>query len=159
VFGRPLNSHSKVKKLDAKEAEIKKLLECGTSMAAIARIIGAHRITVTSIIRERGWGDHFTESRKKVSETCKKAMGKREPIKHKKKYPDPTASKQEILGLYRELKSLQKVAKKLGTTGSVLKIWLQKKDYWDDLVELDTQLRKEAPSLKSKGENFRRYRN
>jgi DNA invertase Pin-like site-specific DNA recombinase len=159
VFGRPLNSHSKVKKLDAKEAEIKKLLECGTSMSAIARIIGAHRITVANIIRERGWESHFSEGRKKVMESYKKAFNKRPKFKIKVKYPVPTASKQEILDLYRELKSLSKIAEKLGTTGSILKTWLQKKDYWDDLVELDTRLRKEAPSLKSKGENFRRYRN
>jgi DNA invertase Pin-like site-specific DNA recombinase len=145
VFGRPLNAKSKTKKLDAKEQEIKKLLELGTPISTIGRIVKAHRMTVSSIIKERGWQDHFTEHKKKLMGKTKNNV--------KIKYPPLKTTKEEILTLYREHKSLQTVAEQLGTNTDILKRYLLKKKWWDDLVELDKQLRKEIPSLSSQGEN------
>lgn len=52
VLGRPKGSKSKVKKLTGREAEIRALLEKRISKSAIARILGVHRITVASFLRD-----------------------------------------------------------------------------------------------------------
>jgi DNA invertase Pin-like site-specific DNA recombinase len=55
ILGRPRGRKSKVVKLTGREAEIQSLLDKKISIAAISRILGVHRITVTSFIRgERG---------------------------------------------------------------------------------------------------------
>jgi DNA invertase Pin-like site-specific DNA recombinase len=151
VLGRPLNVKNSIRKLDTKEQKIKELLDCGTSISAIARIVKVHRQTVATAIKEHGWETHFTEKRKTAMEKWSKGSRKREAIRIR--HNEVTASEQEILNLYRELKSYHKVATKLGVTGSILKTYLQRKGYWSDLVELDKQLRKEIPSLSSQGEN------
>ncbi|MDR0796326.1 MAG: master DNA invertase Mpi family serine-type recombinase [Tannerella sp.] len=50
-LGRPLGSKSKTKKLTGKEIEIQKLLDKKLSKSAIARLLGVHRITVTTFIK------------------------------------------------------------------------------------------------------------
>jgi DNA invertase Pin-like site-specific DNA recombinase len=52
VLGRPKGSKSKVKRLTGKEAEIKALLGKNVSKSAIARILGVHRLTVSSFAKE-----------------------------------------------------------------------------------------------------------
>jgi DNA invertase Pin-like site-specific DNA recombinase len=52
ILGRPKGSKSKIKRLTGKEAEIKSLLHKNVSKSAIARILGVHRLTVASMIRE-----------------------------------------------------------------------------------------------------------
>ena len=52
ILGRPKGSKSKVKKLTGKEAEIKSLLDKRVSKSAIARILGVHRLTVASFVKE-----------------------------------------------------------------------------------------------------------
>ena len=52
ILGRPKGSKSKIKKLTGREAEIQELLNKRVSKSAIARILGVHRLTVTSFIKE-----------------------------------------------------------------------------------------------------------
>ena len=52
TLGRPKGSKSKVKKLTGKEAEIKSLLDKKVSKSAIARILGVHRLTVTTFVND-----------------------------------------------------------------------------------------------------------
>jgi len=52
VLGRPKGSRSKSRKLSGKDAEIKALLDKRVSKAAIARILGVHRLTVLAFVRE-----------------------------------------------------------------------------------------------------------
>ncbi|MDR0762453.1 MAG: master DNA invertase Mpi family serine-type recombinase [Campylobacteraceae bacterium] len=52
ILGRPKGSKSKIKKLTGKEAEIKTLMEKRVSKSAIARILGVHRLTVASFVRD-----------------------------------------------------------------------------------------------------------
>ena len=52
ILGRHKGSKSKVKKLTGKEAEIKSLLDKRVSKSAIARILGVHRLTVASFVKE-----------------------------------------------------------------------------------------------------------
>lgn len=52
-LGRPKGSLSKKTKLTGKEQDIKMLLEKKVSVAAIARIMGVHRITMTNFIKSR----------------------------------------------------------------------------------------------------------
>jgi DNA invertase Pin-like site-specific DNA recombinase len=52
VLGRPKGSKSKGKKLTGKEAEIKALLGKNVSKSTIARILGVHRLTVSSFAKE-----------------------------------------------------------------------------------------------------------
>ena len=54
VLGRPKGSKSKVKKLTGRDAEIKVLLDRKVSKSAIARILGVHRLTVATFVKEAG---------------------------------------------------------------------------------------------------------
>lgn len=52
ILGRPIGSKSSTLKLTGKEEEIKKLLRKKISYSGIGRILGAHRLTVSSFIRD-----------------------------------------------------------------------------------------------------------
>jgi len=52
ILGRPKGSRSQVKKLTGKEDDIKTLLAKKISHSAIGRILGVHRITVSSFVKE-----------------------------------------------------------------------------------------------------------
>lgn len=51
ILGRPIGSKSTTLKLTGKEDEIKKLLKNKISHSAIGRILGVHRLTVTSFAK------------------------------------------------------------------------------------------------------------
>jgi DNA invertase Pin-like site-specific DNA recombinase len=53
VLGRPKGSKSQVRKLSGREQEIQSLIKKKISYSAIGRILGVHRLTVSSFIRER----------------------------------------------------------------------------------------------------------
>lgn len=52
VLGRPIGSKSATLKLTGKEEEIKKLLKKKISYSGIGRILGAHRLTVSSFVKD-----------------------------------------------------------------------------------------------------------
>ena len=52
ILGRPKGRKSSVKKLTGREAEIKALLDKKISKSAIGRILGVHRMTVASFVKE-----------------------------------------------------------------------------------------------------------
>jgi DNA invertase Pin-like site-specific DNA recombinase len=52
VLGRPKGSKSKIKKLSGKENKIKVLLNTKTSISAMSRILGVHRMTLTKFLKE-----------------------------------------------------------------------------------------------------------
>lgn len=52
ILGRPLGSKSSKLKLTGKEEEIKKLLRKKISYSGIGRILGAHRLTVSSFVKD-----------------------------------------------------------------------------------------------------------
>lgn len=52
ILGRPKGSKSQVRKLTGKENEISDLMRKKISYSAIGRILGVHRLTVTSFIKE-----------------------------------------------------------------------------------------------------------
>ena len=51
ILGRPIGSKSSTLKLTGKEEEIRKLLKKKISYSGIGRILGAHRLTVSSFIK------------------------------------------------------------------------------------------------------------
>lgn len=53
VLGRPKGKKSETLKLSGKESEIDKLLRKKVSYSAIARILGVHRLTVSSFVRSQ----------------------------------------------------------------------------------------------------------
>lgn len=53
VLGRPKGSKSAKTKLTGQEKRIKELLDKRVSYSAIGRILGVHRLTVSSFVRER----------------------------------------------------------------------------------------------------------
>jgi len=53
ILGRPKGSKSQIRKLSGKEEEIKNLIDRKISYSAIGRILGVHRLTVTSFAREK----------------------------------------------------------------------------------------------------------
>lgn len=53
VLGRPKGSKSAKTKLTGQEERIKELLDKRVSYSAIGRILGVHRLTVSSFVRER----------------------------------------------------------------------------------------------------------
>ncbi|OAQ41962.1 invertase [Pedobacter psychrophilus] len=53
ILGRPKGSRSQIRKLTGKEEEIKKLREKNISFSAIGRILGVHRFTVSTFIKEQ----------------------------------------------------------------------------------------------------------
>ncbi|MDF2433601.1 MAG: hypothetical protein JWP44_3232 [Mucilaginibacter sp.] len=52
ILGRPKGSRSKMRKLTGKEEEIKSLIGKKISYSAIGRIMGVHRLTVSSFVKE-----------------------------------------------------------------------------------------------------------
>jgi len=52
ILGRPKGSRSQVRKLTGKEDEIKSLMSKKISYSAIGRILGVHRLTVSSFVKE-----------------------------------------------------------------------------------------------------------
>ncbi|MFD2143977.1 master DNA invertase Mpi family serine-type recombinase [Mucilaginibacter antarcticus] len=52
ILGRPKGSKSQIRKLTGKEDDIKILLNKKISHSAIGRILGVHRITVSSFVKE-----------------------------------------------------------------------------------------------------------
>jgi len=54
ILGRPIGSKSTTLKLTGKEEEIKKLLKKKISYSGIGRILGAHRLTVSSFVKDNG---------------------------------------------------------------------------------------------------------
>ncbi len=53
VLGRPKGSKSAKTKLTGQEKKIKELLEKKVSYSAIGRILGVHRLTVSTFVKER----------------------------------------------------------------------------------------------------------
>lgn len=53
ILGRPKGSKSSVTKLTGKEKEIKNLLDKQVSYSAISRILGVHRLTVSTFVKEK----------------------------------------------------------------------------------------------------------
>ena len=53
ILGRPKGSKSAKTKLSGQEKQIKELLEKKVSYSAIGRILGVHRLTVSSFVKER----------------------------------------------------------------------------------------------------------
>jgi DNA invertase Pin-like site-specific DNA recombinase len=53
ILGRPKGSKSKMRKLTGKEDDIKSLINKKISYSAIGRILGVHRLTVSSFVREK----------------------------------------------------------------------------------------------------------
>ncbi|WP_192822795.1 master DNA invertase Mpi family serine-type recombinase [Rufibacter sp. LB8] len=56
ILGRPKGSKSQTKKLTGKEEEIQQLLSKKISFSAIGRILGVHRLTVSSFVKEQAIG-------------------------------------------------------------------------------------------------------
>ncbi|TFF38053.1 master DNA invertase Mpi family serine-type recombinase [Mucilaginibacter psychrotolerans] len=52
ILGRPKGSKSQIKKLTGKEDEIQRLINKKISYSAIGRILGVHRLTVSSFVKE-----------------------------------------------------------------------------------------------------------
>ena len=52
ILGRPKGSRSQMRKLTGKEEEIKTLMNKKISYSAIGRILGVHRLTVSSFVKE-----------------------------------------------------------------------------------------------------------
>jgi DNA invertase Pin-like site-specific DNA recombinase len=52
ILGRPKGSKSNIRKLTGKEDEIKGLMNKKISYSAIGRILGVHRLTVSSFVKE-----------------------------------------------------------------------------------------------------------
>ncbi len=53
ILGRPKGSKSQIRKLTGKEEEIQKLVNKKISYSAIGRILGVHRLTVSSFYKEK----------------------------------------------------------------------------------------------------------
>lgn len=53
VLGRPKGSKSQTRKLTGKEGDIRALMEKKISYSAIGRILGVHRLTVSSFVKEK----------------------------------------------------------------------------------------------------------
>ena len=53
ILGRPKGSKSQMRKLTGKEDEIKSLMGKKILYSAIGRILGVHRLTVSSFVKER----------------------------------------------------------------------------------------------------------
>lgn len=53
ILGRPKGSKSQMRKLTGKEEEIRTLMNKKVSYSAIGRILGVHRLTVSSFVKER----------------------------------------------------------------------------------------------------------
>jgi DNA invertase Pin-like site-specific DNA recombinase len=66
-LGRPFGSKSKVKKLTGREMEVAALLEKGVSIADVARIIGAHKGTITQLMREKGFYSFYKNNKSLAS--------------------------------------------------------------------------------------------
>jgi DNA invertase Pin-like site-specific DNA recombinase len=144
LMGRPIGATSKTKKLDEKEQRVKELLKNNISYAGIARILRVNRLTVSNLVKERGWDCHLSEKRRAANENRQK---KNDSITIKTHHRIRGLKLNELLDLYHEHMGLSKVAKSLGVTPSMLKTYIKKNNMWDSLIALDNQMRLEHPSI------------
>jgi DNA invertase Pin-like site-specific DNA recombinase len=145
LIGRPIGAISKTKKLDEKEKQIKELLQKNISYAGIARILHVHRLTVSRLVKERGWDCYLSDKRRAGNEKMNKKMNAQLRVKSFRRIKDLKLD--ELLDLYREKKGLAKVAESLGVTTACLKTYIVKNNMWDDLIATDNQMRLENPSI------------
>jgi DNA invertase Pin-like site-specific DNA recombinase len=150
ILGRPLNSKAKHHKLDKFDAKIKSFLQADLSYSAIAKILKCNRLTVADIVKANGWDEQYlSEHRQTALKNCRDANNikmARSKIKIMG-VKDFCLTKQDLLDLYTEHKSLQKIAELFDKSSGVLKNYIVKNNMWDDLVELDQKLRLEFPSI------------
>jgi DNA invertase Pin-like site-specific DNA recombinase len=146
LLGRPINSTSTKRKLDAKEEQIKSLLQKNINYSAIARILKVHRITVANTVKKRGWDkEYLSDKRKNFIKNTTERINNTVKIKNYNRIKGLTL--QELLDLYYEHKGLSKVADSLGVSASTLKTYVKKNNMWEELVALDNQMRLEHPSI------------
>ncbi len=73
-LGRPHGSFSRVSKLSEHEEQIKDLISKKIPMAAIGRILGAHRLTVDAFIKKHGLIDGNPTAPRQMSENTRAAI-------------------------------------------------------------------------------------
>jgi DNA invertase Pin-like site-specific DNA recombinase len=153
LIGRPIGSISKTKKLDEKEKQIKDLLQKNISYSGIARILRVHRLTVSRLVKERGWDCYLSEKRRIVNDNFQKEMNAKLRIKSFRRINDLKLD--ELLNLYEEKRGLSKIAQSLGVTCSALKTYIKNNNMWDNLIALDNKIRLEHPSISQEAQIYK----
>jgi DNA invertase Pin-like site-specific DNA recombinase len=139
ILGRPLGSGNKLK-LDEHEAEIKNLLSKNVSLSAIGRIVGAHRITVASIIKKRGWDTEQMKNRQaKTRKHIEKLI-----VKNTKFHC--LLSKQEIIDRYKTHYSLLKISEEMDVSHGAFLRWMRRTGIMDEIKALEQKRRDEIKS-------------
>ena len=139
LIGRPLGTKNAKKKLDAKEADIKRYLKSGISFAGIARLTHTHRLTVSRICKDYGWDKEYCARK---NHPCMPPH-----LRAARMTKKLDINFDELLCMYREHKSLTKIATMLDCYPSKLKQHIQAHGWWDKLIELDNELRLAFPSI------------
>lgn len=140
VLGRQLGSKSATRKLDKVEDQMKKYLSKGLSYSTIAKLLNVNRLTVSITAKARGWDECLPPERKKAIENLKGSIN----VKPTSALKMPVG---EIMEMYREHRSMKKVAEKLDVSATCLATYLKKNGAWDALVALSDKLREENPSI------------
>lgn len=134
ILGRPMGSSNGVLKLSGKEEHIQKLLDKKVSYSAIGRILGAHRLTVSTFCLEKGL----------ISKHTKKAtdVKKSNTYKGTKRNIDYDDIKQ----LYSSGISFSAIAKQLSWSGSALKSRMEADGVYSEIIAIHDANRLAHPS-------------
>jgi DNA invertase Pin-like site-specific DNA recombinase len=140
VLGRPIGSKSKKRKLDDKEQQIVEYLDKGLSYAAIARMTGAHRLTVANMVKNNNMEAH----RKKFIGLGKKT---KDTTYIKAVSYDTKLLDEELIALYKKCHySLPIMAKEMNTTWSALVSLLKRRNLYEKIKEANEAQRQKVKS-------------
>jgi len=161
VLGRPIGSKSKKKKLDKFGQQIIEYLKKGLSYAAIARMTGTHRLTVSDYVAQNDLEKHKSfynwsdERKKKLAATIKN-----NPKHTAFMVQNIKIENDEIVRLYKENNhSLISLASALGistASGGTIRNFLKKRNMWDTIVQVNQEQRLAVPAIWNSGEQRRR---
>lgn len=131
ILGRPMGSSNGVLKLSGKEKQIQELLNRKVSYSAIGRILGAHRLTVSTFCEEKG----LVSKRKKNSNVKSSSTINKRNIDY-----------EIIKELYSSGVSFSAIAKQLSWSGSALKNRMEDDGVYSEIIAIHDANRLAHPS-------------
>lgn len=128
ILGRPIGVKARKTKLTGKKGEIKALLDKNVSIAAIARIMGVHRLTVQRQICE--WELYITK-----------------PSYNKKEPKDFNLKKHEVVEAFEKAGfNLTQMAENLDTNNETLRRYLHRQEYMELIADIQLKERQKIPN-------------
>ena len=142
VLGRKIGTLSKKKKLDDKEAKVRKMYADGASISYIARALRVHRLTVASLVKRLGIARQPSEKQKKANVS--------RHVKLKTLDYDAIVGLDNFFRDFNDGMSINAIAMKYDVCSSSLRSWIERKGAWQQVIDADVIRREKTLSKNEK---------